>query len=62
MSYLLITKERKTGARVLLVAPAGADPLRYVQKGERLLQVAKAPAGQVIGKPCKTGSALVLAH
>lgn len=62
MTYLLITKARKTGAQVLLVAPAGAEASRYIARGESLLAIAKVRANQVSVWPCKSGSAAVLAH
>jgi len=62
MTYLLITKSRANGAQVLLVAPAGAEASRFLAKGESLLAVAKVRANQVSVRPCKSGSAAVLAH
>ena len=62
MTYLLITKSRKCGAKVLLVAPAGAEASRFLGKGESLLSVAKVRQNEVSVRPCKSGSAAVLAH
>ena len=61
-NFLLITKVRRTGAKVLLVAPLGAEASRYVGRGESLLAVAKVRANSVSVRPCKSGSAAVLAH
>ena len=61
-NFLLITKVRRTGAKVLLVAPLGAEPSRFLAKGESLLSVAKVRQNEVSVRPCKSGSAAVLAH
>lgn len=61
-NFLLITKIRKNGAQVLLVAPAGAEASRYIARGESLLAVAKVRANQVAARPCNSGSAAVLSH